>query len=35
MSHVRTIDIRCNNVGDEGVIAIIKAIPQLKSFMIS
>lgn len=35
MSHVRTIDIRCNNIGDEGVIAIVKAIPQLKSFMIS
>lgn len=35
MSHVKLIDIRGNPVGDEGVIAIIKGIPHLKSFMIS
>lgn len=35
MGHVKSIDIRGNPVGDEGVIAIIKGIPHLKSFMIS
>lgn len=35
MSHVKLIDIRGNPVGDDGVIAIIKGIPHLKSFMIS
>ncbi len=35
MTHVKSIDIRGNPVGDEGVIWIIKGVPHLKSFMIS
>jgi hypothetical protein len=35
MTHVKSIDIRGNSVGDEGVIFIIKGLPHLKSFMIS
>ena len=35
MMHVKSVDIRGNKVGDEGVIIITKGLPNLKSFMIS
>lgn len=35
MRHVRSVDIRGNRVGDEGVTHIAKGMPQLRALLIS
>ena len=35
LSFIKTLDIRCNQIGDAGVLKIISGIPLLKSLMIS
>ena len=35
MKHITTLDIRGNNVGNEGIVKLAEGLPQLRSFMIS
>lgn len=35
MSHLKSLDVRGNRIGDEGLLKIIDGIPLLKSLMIS
>jgi hypothetical protein len=35
MNFLEAVDIRGNKIGDEGILIIVRAIPSLKSLMIS